>query len=89
MNLVAEVALKAEPQTTKVKRCFKDMEIINNDTPTGTLAGVKVGDEISNGLGTFGQVAKIDFEDDPLYWRFTFELIGGGIIEATKMRNVC
>lgn len=65
------------------------MTITNKDTPTGDLTAIKIGDEINNGLGTFGQVEHIEFEDTEIYWKFTFKLIGGGFIEVTKMRNIC
>ena len=65
------------------------MKIINDDTPTGELTEIKIGDQISNGLGTFGEVKSIDFENLDYAWKFTFTLVGGGFIEATKSRNSC
>jgi len=65
------------------------MKIINNDTPTSEVTSVKVGDEISNGLGTFGTVEEIKFEDSSEHWHFIFALTGGGFIEAKKTRNTC
>ena len=65
------------------------MKVINDTTPTSEIAEIKIGDHISNGLGTFGEVNKIDFEDHDHSWKFTFSLAGGGFIEATKSRNTC
>ena len=65
------------------------MKIINNLTPTSEITEVKVGDSISNGLGTFGEVEEIKFEDTPSGWHFTFALVGGGFIEAKKDRASC
>lgn len=65
------------------------MKIINDQTPTSQLTEVKVGDQISNGLGTFGEVEDINFQNEDLSWKFTFKLVGGGFIEATKTRNTC
>jgi hypothetical protein len=65
------------------------MQIINNETPTSDVTSLKVGDQISNGLGAFGEIADIKFENTDEYWLFTFALVGGGFITAKKYRNVC
>lgn len=65
------------------------MIIINDESPTSELTSIKVGDQISNGLGTFGEVKDIHFENSDHIWKFTFALVGGGLIEATKTRNTC
>lgn len=65
------------------------MKVINDTTPTSQLTEIKVGDQISNGLGTFGEVESIDFENQDHSWKFTFSLVGGGFIEATKSSNTC
>ena len=65
------------------------MKIINNDTPTSEITAVKTGDQISNGLGTFGEVDQITFEENPEGWHFLFTLVGGGYIAAKKERNSC
>ena len=65
------------------------MLIVNDDTPTSLLTAIKVGDSISNGLGTFGEVAEVNFEDHQEIWQFTFTLVGGGFIVAKKQRSSC
>lgn len=65
------------------------MKVLNEDTPTGELNDVKIGDEISNGLGTFGQVDTINFESGDGYWEFTFSLAGGGLIQVKKIIPTC
>ncbi|RZK52467.1 MAG: hypothetical protein EOO87_15175 [Pedobacter sp.] len=65
------------------------MKILNDNTPTGELNDVQVGDEISNGLGTFGQVEEIKFESGDGYWQFTFALVGGGLIQVKKIIPTC
>jgi len=65
------------------------MLILNENTPTSDLTAVKIGDQISNGLGTFGEVASIQFEDAGEYWQFVFALVGGGFIEVKKFKNSC
>jgi hypothetical protein len=65
------------------------MKIITNATPTSEITAVKVGDTISNGLGTFGEVEEIKFEDTLQGWHFIFALVGGGFIEAIKERKGC
>ncbi len=65
------------------------MKIINNQTPTSEIAAIKIGDSISNGLGTFGEVEDITFDDTTGQWYFKFTLVGGGYIEATKERTTC
>ena len=65
------------------------MKIINHETPTSEVSSVKVGDQISNGLGTFGEVEEIKFEEVDQAWKFTFALVGGGFVEAIKTRNTC
>lgn len=65
------------------------MKIINDTTPTSELTAIKIGDQISNGLGTFGTVASIGFEHSSEYWQFTFSLSGGGLIQVTKTKNGC
>ena len=39
------------------------MKILNDNTPTGELNDIKIGDRISNGIGTFGEVAEIKFDN--------------------------
>lgn len=65
------------------------MKIINQTTPTSQLTEIKIGDAISNGIGTFGEVSEIKFEDADEFWLFTFSLVGGGIIAVKKIRNIC
>ncbi|RZK33516.1 MAG: hypothetical protein EOO90_32170 [Pedobacter sp.] len=65
------------------------MKILNENTPTSELTEVKVGDSISNGLGTFGEVEAIKFENGDSFWEFTFSLIGGGFIQVRKNRTTC
>lgn len=65
------------------------MIIVNNQTPTSELTSIKIGDQISNGLGTFGEVQNIKFENTDTYWDFVFVLVAGGLIHARKIRNVC
>ena len=65
------------------------MIILNDSTPTSELTSIKVGDQISNGLGTFGEVAAVNFDHTDAYWKFTFSLTGGGLIEVTKYKNGC
>lgn len=65
------------------------MTIINNDTTTGELTAIKAGDEISNGIGTFGKVESVDFKNHDDSWEFKFTLVGGGLIEAIKVKNSC
>ena len=65
------------------------MKILNDNTPTGELNDVKVGDEISNGIGTFGQVEEIKFDSGDGYWQFTFVLFGGGLIQVKKTIPTC
>ncbi|WP_316787149.1 hypothetical protein [Pedobacter frigiditerrae] len=65
------------------------MKILNDNTPTSELTQVKVGDSISNGIGTFGEVEDIKFEDGDGFWEFTFSLIGGGFIQVRKTRTTC
>ncbi|RZK51433.1 MAG: hypothetical protein EOO91_20860 [Pedobacter sp.] len=65
------------------------MKILNDNTPTSQLTEVKVGDSISNGIGTFGEVEDIKFEDGDGFWEFTFSLVGGGFIQVKKNRTTC
>jgi hypothetical protein len=65
------------------------MIIINKQTPTSTITAIKVGDMISNGLGTFGEVEEIKFEDTNEHWHFIFSLVGGGYVEAKIERKSC
>ena len=65
------------------------MIILNESTPTSELTAVEVGDQISNGIGTFGEVAEISFNDSSEYWQFKFTLTGGGIIEVSKFKDGC
>ncbi|TCC87061.1 hypothetical protein EZ428_22965 [Pedobacter frigiditerrae] len=65
------------------------MKILNDNTPTSELTQVKVGDSISNGIGTFGEVEAIKFENGDGFWEFTFSLIGGGFIQVIKTRTTC
>jgi hypothetical protein len=65
------------------------MIIVNDITPTSELSALKIGDSISNGIGTFGEIADIKFEDTDEYWLFTFTLVGGGYITAKKIKNIC
>lgn len=65
------------------------MTIVNNETATSELTAIKAGDEISNGLGTFGEVESVDFKNTDDSWDFKFALVGGGIIEAMKVKNSC
>lgn len=65
------------------------MKILNDLTPTGELNDIKIGDEISNGLGTFGTVEEINFETGDSYWEFTFTLVGGGFIQVKKVIPTC
>jgi hypothetical protein len=65
------------------------MKIINDQTPTSEIAAIKVGDSISNGIGTFGEVEDIKFEDTTEHWHFRFQLVGGGYIEAKRVRTTC
>lgn len=65
------------------------MKILNDATPTSELTVVKIGDQISNGLGTFGEVAAIKFDNEPSYWQFTFTLTGGGLIAVIKTKDSC
>jgi hypothetical protein len=65
------------------------MKIINDQTPTSEVTAIKIGDQISNGLGTFGEVEDITFEDTNEYWHFRFTLVGGGYIESKKERTSC
>jgi len=65
------------------------MKILNQDTPTGELNDVKVGDAISNGIGTFGEVEKVEFESGDGFWQYTFALVGGGYIQVKKTIQTC
>ena len=65
------------------------MKIIDENTPTGELNDIKIGDAVSNGLGTFGEVVAIDFEVGDGYWKYLFKLVGGGLIEVTKAIPTC
>lgn len=65
------------------------MKILNQDTPTGELNDVQVGEAISNGIGTFGEVGSIDFESGDGYWEYTFTLKGGGFIQVKKIIPSC
>ncbi|RZL30885.1 MAG: hypothetical protein EOP00_35805 [Pedobacter sp.] len=65
------------------------MQILNQDTPTGDLNDIKVGDTISNGIGTFGEVDSIDFESGDGYWEYTFNLKCGGFIQVKKIIPTC
>jgi len=80
--------LAAEPAIIRLAK-FYFMKILNDTTPTSELTAVKVGDQISNRLGTFGEVAEIKFDNEPAYWQFTFVLTGGGLIEVIKTKNSC
>lgn len=65
------------------------MIIVNDHTPTSELTAIKPGDEISNGLGTFGTVEEVKFAHSDLQWEFVFALVGGGYINAIKHKNTC
>ena len=65
------------------------MKILNDNTPTGELTEVKVGDSISNGIGTFGEVEDVKFESVDGSWEFTFSLVGGGFIQVRKTSATC
>ncbi len=65
------------------------MKILNESTPTSELTDVKIGDSISNGLGTFGEVEAVKFENGDGFWEFTFALVGGGFIQVKKIRATC
>ena len=65
------------------------MKIINDNTPTGELNEIKVSDQISNGIGTFGEVEEIKFENGDGFWEYTFALIGGGYIQVKKISQTC
>jgi hypothetical protein len=65
------------------------MKVIDDQTPTSEISAIKIGDHISNGLGTFGEVEDIEFEDNVAYWNFKFTLVGGGYIESRKERRTC
>lgn len=65
------------------------MIIVNDHTPTSELTAIKPGDEISNGLGTFGTVKEVKFTHSDLQWEFVFALVGGGYINAIKQKNTC
>ncbi|RZK40784.1 MAG: hypothetical protein EOO90_13840 [Pedobacter sp.] len=65
------------------------MRIINDTTSTSELTSIKIGEQISNGLGTFGEVSDVVFENNNDSWRFLFKLVGGGIIEVNKYKNGC
>ncbi|RZL32344.1 MAG: hypothetical protein EOO96_14270 [Pedobacter sp.] len=65
------------------------MKTLNQDTPTGELNDLKVGDKISNGLGTFGEVESIQFESGDSYWEYTFTLKCGGFIQVKKLIPTC
>ena len=65
------------------------MKILNQDTPTGELNDVKIGDTISNGIGTFGEVESIQFDSGDGYWEYTFTLKGGGFIQVKKLIPTC
>ena len=65
------------------------MKIINDTTPTSDVTAIKVGDQISNGLGTFGEVSEIKFDNENENWSFVFYLRGGGILEVQKFKNGC
>lgn len=72
-----------------IKDNLIDMQIVNDQTPTSQLTAIQIGDHISNGLGTFGEVKEISFEDLNHTWKFVFALVGGGLIEASKTRTTC
>ena len=65
------------------------MKILNDLTPTSDLTAIKAGDQISNGIGTFGEVEEVKFESGSDYWEFTFKLVGGGFIQVKKTRTTC
>ncbi len=65
------------------------MKILNDTTPTSELTSIKIGDSISNGIGTFGEVDDIKFENGDGFWEFTFSLVGGGLIQVKKTRTTC
>ncbi|TKB99468.1 hypothetical protein [Pedobacter cryotolerans] len=65
------------------------MKILNQDTPTGELNDLKVGDKISNGIGTFGEIDSIIFESGDGYWEYTFALVGGDFIQVKKLIPTC
>ncbi len=65
------------------------MKILNDLTPTSDISSVKIGDQISNGLGTFGEVEEIIFDNGTNYWEFTFKLLGGGLIQIRKTITSC
>lgn len=65
------------------------MKILNQDTPTGELNDVKIGDSISNGIGTFGEVESVNFESGDGFWEYTFSLTGGGYIQIKKNIQTC
>jgi len=65
------------------------MKILNDNIPTSELTQIEVGDSISNGIGTFGEVEAIKFENGDGFWEFTFSLVGGGFIRVRKARTTC
>ena len=65
------------------------MKILNDNTPTGELNDVKIGDSISNGIGTFGEVEAVNFESGDGFWQYTFALVGGGFIQVKKTIQTC
>lgn len=65
------------------------MKILNQDTPTGELNDIKVGDLINNGIGTFGEVGAIEFINGDGFWEYTFTLVGGGFIQVKKTIQTC
>ena len=65
------------------------MKTLNQDTPAGELNDLKVGDKISNGIGTFGEIKSIQFESGDGYWEYTFDLNGGGFIQVKKLIPTC
>jgi hypothetical protein len=65
------------------------MKIINDTTSTSEVTAIKIGDTISNGLGVFGEVDAIDFDNANEFWQFTFTLTNGGFIEVIKTKNGC
>ena len=65
------------------------MKILNDNTPTGELNDVKIGDSISNGIGTFGEVEAVNFESGYGFWEYTFALVGGGFIQVKKTIQTC
>jgi hypothetical protein len=65
------------------------MKILNDTTPTSELSAIKIGDLISNGIGTFGEIEAINFENGDGFWEFTFSLVGGGLIRVRKDRTTC